>query len=310
VALFFAQANGLGQPVLVNLAGKHPNGIALGDVLGNGKLAVVAADRDSDLVDVVTEEAGVWALKASLSVAEDAGTTREAFQGPVGLAVADLNGDGFADIVTGYNRSAGSVKVLLHSLPTAPLVASASHPDQAKWYPASTADLSWPAVADLSGIKAYRFSLDEDPLGQPGRDSKSITGTQISFPGLSTGVHYFHVQAEDVNGHLGAISHYTLRVTGEMSKESVYNWPNPSRDGRTSIRFPLPVARPVSISIYDELGGQVWNKELGIADTVAGVNQVLWEGVNARGGKVANGGYILKVVSGGITVTKKIAIIR
>jgi flagellar hook assembly protein FlgD len=66
----------------------------------------------------------------------------------------------------------------------------------------------------------------------------------------------------------------------------------------------------VSISIYDELGGQVWNKELGIADTVAGVNQVLWEGVNARGGKVANGGYILKVVSGGITVTKKIAIIR
>ncbi len=43
---------------------------------------------------------------------------------------------------------------------------------------------------------------------------------------------------------------------------------------------------------------------------MAGVNAVLWDGHNGEGREAANGGYVLTVHSGDLTVTKKIAIIR
>jgi hypothetical protein len=43
---------------------------------------------------------------------------------------------------------------------------------------------------------------------------------------------------------------------------------------------------------------------------VGGLNTVLWDGHNGEGREVANGGYVLTVHAGDLTVTKKIAIIR
>jgi flagellar hook assembly protein FlgD len=131
-----------------------------------------------------------------------------------------------------------------------------------------------------------------------------------SYASLASGTYFFHVRAVDAAGRLGDTAHFKVGVTAALSKENVYNYPNPSRDGRTAIRFPLLQPSGVNIRIYDETGALVWSRDLSAADTVAGVNAVEWDGRNGNGQPVANGGYIYTLSSGSFTVTKKIAIIR
>jgi hypothetical protein len=95
----------------------------------------------------------------------------------------------------------------------------------------------------------------------------------------------------------------------EMSGTNTYNYPNPS-SGRTAIRFALPVSRQVDIVISDVAGRLMWQKHLQAFETVPGVNYLVWLGVDDRGVQLANGTYIMRVMSGGITVVKKIAIAR
>jgi hypothetical protein len=95
----------------------------------------------------------------------------------------------------------------------------------------------------------------------------------------------------------------------EMSGTNTYNYPNPS-SGRTAIRFALPVSRAVDIVISDVTGRLMWQKHLQAFETVAGVNYLVWEGADDRGTQLANGTYIMRVMSGGIIVVKKIAIAK
>jgi hypothetical protein len=310
-AILRQQGVGLAAPVLVPLKGKHPNGIALGDVAGTGRPWLVLAGRDSDLVDVIAPTAaGGFELKAALDVAEQAGAAKETFQGPVGIACGDLNGDGRTDLVCGYNRSNGSLKAFLQQPPKPPVLKSASHPDPEKWYPDPSPAFSWDAPEDLNGISGYRWVFNQEPASEPAADQPLQARGEASFSDRDAGVWTLSVQAVDNNGHAGRLARLAVRITAEMSRENTYNWPNPSKDGRTFIRFPLPEARAVQIKILDETGYPVWSRELSPAEVIAGVNQVLWEGVNGQGRAVANGGYILQVHSAGRLIQKKIAIIR
>jgi hypothetical protein len=311
VALLTQEGSGFSTPVLVPLKGNRPNGVAIGDVLGEGKLAVLAADRDSDQVDVITRKGDQpWAVNLSLSVKGDQPADPSKMEGPVALVVADVLGDPRPDLVVTYNKKPGCLKVFTQAPPAAPKVISTSHPDPEQWYANNAPGFQWEAPADLNGIASYCYLLDQEPSTVPLETAEATSDTKVAFQEHATGTWYFHILAVDNMGNRGETAHVKVRITSEMSPENVYNYPNPSRNGRTVIRFPLPEPADVSLRIFDAVGNLVWSRDLGAGETIAGVNQVPWDGVNDKGRNVANGGYILKVTCKDKVITKKIAIIR
>jgi hypothetical protein len=220
-----------------------------------------------------------------------------------------VNGDGLDDLILTHMRSDG-LKLFTQRPTAAPLVTSSSHPDPKQWFPATDAALFWQVPADLDPVTRYLAVFDQKMGTFPQAGEGATQALSANYTGLASGTYFFHVRAVDAAGRLGNTAHFKVGVTAALSKENVYNYPNPSRDGRTVIRFPLLQPASVTIRIYDETGALVWSRDFGQADTVAGVNAVEWDGHNGNGQAVANGGYIYTLTSGSFSVTKKIAIVR
>lgn len=87
-------------------AGSQPEAVALGDVNGDGRPDMAVASVGTDAVQVLLN-LGNGAFGAATSYAMGAGT------GPLGMAVADVNGDGLPDLLTANH--VGSVGVRLNS---------------------------------------------------------------------------------------------------------------------------------------------------------------------------------------------------
>lgn len=100
-----------------------------------------------------------------------------------------------------------------------------------------------------------------------------------------------------------------IRKYETLMGKNVYSYPNPSK-GETNIRFPLSAPEKVSIGILDLSGKLVWSLTLDSRETSAGINKVVWYGVNDFGQQMANGVYLLMIQAGDKTVKKKIAVVR
>lgn len=287
------------------LQGSHPNGLSLGQLGASARLAL--SDRDSDQLELARWTPQGLSSSATVLIPDAAGNTGT--YGPVETALSDVNGDGLLDVLVTHMRS-GRLAVLLQARDAAPEISSDSHPDPQGWSASTQLRAQWLPAPSLDPVQGYRVVLDEQAGTVPPVDAGLQSNASAVFTGLSTGEHWLHVQPIDAAGLAGETGHYRVGVTASMSRENTYNFPNPSRDGRTTIRFPLLQAAAVEIRIYDEVGQLVWTRDLSAAETVAGLNKILWDGHNGVGREVANGGYVLTVKSGNILVTKKIAIIR
>lgn len=308
VSVFLGQPGGglAAEALSLGLVGSHPNGLAIG-ALG-GSLRLVAADRDSDHAEILSWTPQGLSSSARVLLPDAAGNT--AAFGPVEAAFGDVNGDGRPDILVTHMRS-GRLAVVLQGGEPAPIVSSSSHPDPAGWSPATELQASWQAApGGLDPVQGFRVLLDQHPATVPAADAPLSAEGGARFAGLAAGEHWLHVQAVGADGKPGATAHYRVGVSAAMARENVYNYPNPSRDGNTTIRFPLLQPAAVQIRVFDEAGALVWSRDLGAEQTSAGVNTVVWDGRNSAGRAVANGGYILSVRSGEAHVTKKIAIVR
>ena len=85
------------------------------------------------------------------------------------------------------------------------------------------------------------------------------------------------------------------------------NFPNPFNPS-TQIKYQLPIAAQVKITIYNMLGRQV--RTLVNEEKPAGFYNIQWDGVNGRGVQAASGLYLYRIVSNGVdgrsfVVTKK-----
>ena len=104
-----------------------------------------------------------------------------------------------------------------------------------------------------------------------------------------------------------------MPVTHEAAR-FVTNYPNPfdSRSEHTTITYSLPGESEVRVRIYDLLGNVV--REYPARKECPGIGRVVWDGTDAKGEKVARGGYIcvLEVRSNALqySATRKIGVVH
>jgi hypothetical protein len=98
--------------------------------------------------------------------------------------------------------------------------------------------------------------------------------------------------------------------------ELAQNYPNPfsppergfAGNPSTTIRFALPEAAEVSLKIYDIAGRLVQTLVDGIVEV--GRHQVVWDGTNQHGVKVASGIYFYQLCAGEFTQVRKMSLVR
>lgn len=85
------------------------------------------------------------------------------------------------------------------------------------------------------------------------------------------------------------------------------NYPNPFNP-ETKISFTIPKAGDVTIKIYDIQGREVTT--LVNASMNAGTHEVVWNGTNASGARVASGMYVYTMKSEGTILSKKMVLMK
>jgi len=92
--------------------------------------------------------------------------------------------------------------------PLGPVVASPTHPDQTRWYPAKTALLQWnPIIPDMTG---FSYSLSRDPVDIPD-DISEGKEESVTYRNLADGTHYFHIKSLQGRSW-GGTTHFALNV--------------------------------------------------------------------------------------------------
>ncbi|MGE5497078.1 MAG: C-GCAxxG-C-C family (seleno)protein [Syntrophothermus sp.] len=100
------------------------------------------------------------------------------------------------------------------------------------------------------------------------------------------------------SGALGAVSTYKLHQ----------NYPNPFNP-TTKIRFSIPEAKEVYLSVYDAHGRLV-RELVGGSEHAAGTYELNWDGLDDEGQKVASGVYFSRIQAGSYSESVKMVLLK
>lgn len=140
-------------------------------------------------------------------------------------------------------------------------------------------------VEEANGEAEIRISSQENPSEQYTLVFKAITKNQTSASELPQPIQY----------------------------ELRQNYPNPFSIGSfgnssTTIQYAIPRVSNVSLKIYDLLGNEV--KTLVNSSQQPGVYSVQWIGKNNNGHEAHSGIYLIKLVSGNFTQTRRMILMK
>lgn len=90
--------------------------------------------------------------------------------------------------------------------PAGPIVFSATHPEQDRWYKENTATFSW--EENDPKIEGYSYVLNQLPTDTPDPISEGKR-TSVSYKDFGSGLFYFHIRALR-DGQWGGITHYAI----------------------------------------------------------------------------------------------------
>lgn len=125
----------------------------------------------------------------------------------------------------------------------------------------------------------------------------------------SLGVHNAKYAVRLLYKSLGWTPLWVKTITG--TTPSAYalnqNYPNPFNPS-TTIRFQLPQEQKVKLQIFDITGALV--KTLLQEAISAGTKEVVWDGTNQTGVKVASGMYLYRLEAGSFVATKKLVLLK
>ena len=85
------------------------------------------------------------------------------------------------------------------------------------------------------------------------------------------------------------------------------NYPNPFNP-ITTLRYDLPEATNVTITVYDMMGRQVRN--LVNTNQNSGYNSVIWNGTNDNGEMVSGGMYFYSIKTNTFSQTRKMILLK
>ena len=93
------------------------------------------------------------------------------------------------------------------TIPGAPVITSASHPDPNAWYQKSSADFSWSVPSGVTGVSV---SVDQSPTTDPGTSSEGVVRS-YRVENQADGVWYVHVRFRNAQGW-GPATHYRFQI--------------------------------------------------------------------------------------------------
>ena len=185
----------------------------------------------------------------------------------------------------------------------------------------TVSDTVWESITDdltPDSLLAFEFSVSNDSL-LFSFDSKTGLVTLFALPGF-LGEVTFGIKATDEGG-LSADTSLIVVVTDPLTGiEEVLtggllpksfavsqNYPNPFNPS-TAIKFQVPVASDVRLSVYNILGQRV--RTLVNQRMEAGSFEATWDGLNEQGARAASGVYIYRFEAGSYTKVMKMIMMK
>ena len=126
-------------------------------------------------------------------------------------------------------------------------------------------------------------------------------GDILSIP-VDGKLELMETEIADFNGSAMNVSTRILPTKYELTQ----NYPNPFNP-TTTIALAMPVSGKYNLAIYN-IAGQVVNSFSGSAD--AGIVEIIWDGTDSYGSKVASGVYFYKVTASNFSETKKMILMK
>ena len=84
-------------------------------------------------------------------------------------------------------------------------------------------------------------------------------------------------------------------------------YPNPFNPS-TTLRYSIPHSSDIKIKIYNLLGKEIWTKDE--TQTIAGMYEVVWNGVNNSGSKLSSGIYFVRIQANQQSKNLKLLLIK
>jgi len=186
---------------------------------------------------------------------------------------------------------------------------------------------SFSAESELfNGVRlVWKTRLENENAGFNILRANSKTGTFVQMngsplPGNETGTYefvdkevvsgrtYFY-KLEDINLNGIRTQHEPISVTVSQPAEFslVQNYPNPFNPA-TRIRYQLPEAAEVRLSIFNLLGQEI--KTLVQKSQPAGYYTVVWDGTDHAGAAVASGIYLYRIAAGKHLQTRRMVLLK
>ena len=195
---------------------------------------------------------------------------------PNGMAVGDIDNDGVPEIITA-NRDSDTIDILARNA-------------SGVYEVSLTITVTGDEKKDYGPVEVVIGDINHDGL------------VDIAFTHMRSNTLRILYQRPSENGG-------KPKFVEAMSEHNVYNFPNPASD-KTTIRFSADKKADVTITVYNASGSVVWEKKIGSASVVEGVNYCEWDLRDKNSRKVPNGAYVVKVSDGTVVVTKKIAVLK
>ena len=297
--------------------GKYPQGVAIGDVDGDGKPDLVVANGMETFVSVFRNTSSSGSITSG-SLDAPVGLTTGT--DPYAVALVDIDGDGKPDLATA-NYISGTVSILLNiaqpplAVELISFVATANH---------LCSDLVWKTATETNnyGFEIQRRQLSSEPASaNTSSSTRNTDWTKVGFvrgagtsasphtytfndPSLSYGWYSYRLKQIDASGNSSYSSTTDVQV-GRAPKVFMleHNYPNPFNP-MTNIEFAVPQDGRARVTVYNTLGQEV--ATLLDQNIEAGVyHRVIFDATHQ-----ASGTYLVQLEFGGRQLVRKIMLIR
>jgi len=167
-------------------------------------------------------------------------------------------------------------------------------------------------LGGIQGFHVYRSLDAEGPFTRVTGEPLSAVGhgtymDETVWPGAEF---WYELRAVYADGSEEVVQPGAVSVTtgGRLTTKLYAAMPNPFR-GETTLRFDVASAiGPVSLRIFDVSGRVV--KEIDDSPRRSGRYELVWNGTDTRGARVASGVYFCRLVVGEVVDTRSIVLLR